>query len=184
MERGETEEDFMKDALAIHRWLLAHQVHHEIVRLPRPMTCAEELPETVSAAPRRCVVVTVFDVATRIGSEVVVAVVSTVAAPPRPGAIGGLLGVRQVRPAPSFLVNSATDYTDGLVCPLLLPESLPVLIDDRLRADDEPLFTATGERHTALCIRALDLLAILPGKMVDLGTPRPRGTREAVAPRH
>ncbi|NUP03590.1 MAG: hypothetical protein HOV96_00280 [Nonomuraea sp.] len=174
----------MKDALAIHRWLLAHQVHHEIVRLPRPMTCAEELPETVSAAPERCVVVTLFEVATRIDSEVVVAVVSTAAAPPRPGAVGGLLGVRQVRPAPAFLVNSATDYADGLVCPLLLPDSLPVLIDDRLVADDEPVFAATGERHTALCLRALDLLSLLPGKTVDLRTPRPRGTRVAVAPRH
>lgn len=174
----------MKDALAIHRWLLAHQVHHEIVRLPRPMTCAEELPETVSAAPDRCVVVTVFEVATRTGSEAVVAVVSTAAAPPRPGAVGALLGVRQVRPAPAFLVNAATDCTDGLVCPLLLPESLPVLIDDRLEADDEPVFTATGERHTALCLRALDLLSLLRGKTVDLRTPRPRGTRGAVAPRH
>ncbi|MER6577061.1 YbaK/EbsC family protein [Nonomuraea sp. NPDC001023] len=184
MEQGETEEDFMKDALAIHRWLLAHQVHHEIVRLPRPMTCAEELPETVSAEPGRCVVVTVFDVATRIGSEVVVAVVATAATPPQPGVVGGLLGARQVRPAPAFLVNSATDYTDGLVCPLLLPETLPVLIDDRLVADDMAVFTATGERHTALCLRALDLLNLLTGKTVDLRTPRPRGTREAVAPRH
>jgi Cys-tRNA(Pro)/Cys-tRNA(Cys) deacylase len=174
----------MKDALAIHRWLLAHQVHHEIVRLPRPMTCADELPETVSAPPERCLVVTVFDVATRIGNEVVVAVVSTAAAPPRPGAVGGLLGVRQVRPAPSFQVNSATDYADGLVSPLLLPESLPVFIDDRLRADDDPVFIATGERHTALCLKALDLLTLLPGKMVDLATPRPRGSRVTVAPRH
>ncbi|NRQ32701.1 hypothetical protein HII36_12750 [Nonomuraea sp. NN258] len=174
----------MKDALALHRWLLAHQVHHEIVRLPRPMTCAEELPETVSAAPERCVVVTVFEVAMRIGREVVVAVVSTAAAPPRPGAVGGLLGARQVRPAPAFLVNSATDYADGLVSPLLLPESLPVLIDERLVVDDEPVFTATGERHTALMLGALDLLTLLTGKMVDLRVPRPRGSREAVAPRH
>lgn len=174
----------MKDALAIHRWLLAHQVHHEIVRLPRPMTCADELPETLSAAPGRCLMVTVFEVATRIGGEAVVAVASSVAHPPRPGAVGGLLGVRQVRPAPAHVVNAATDYADGLVCPLLLPESLPMLIDDRLRADTEVVFTATGERHTALSIRALDLLTLLPGKMVDLRSPRPRGSREAVAGRH
>jgi Cys-tRNA(Pro)/Cys-tRNA(Cys) deacylase len=174
----------MKDALAIHRWLLAHQVHHEIVRLPRPMTCADELPEAVSAAPERCMVVTVFEVATRIGREVVVAVVSTVAAPPRPGVVGGLLGVRRVRPAPAHLVNSATDYADGLVSPLLLPESLPVLIDDQLIADDEPMFTATGERHTALTLRAFDLLTLLSGKTVDLRVPPPRGARAAVAPRH
>ncbi|MBF8188218.1 hypothetical protein ITP53_21285 [Nonomuraea sp. K274] len=174
----------MKDALAIHRWLLTHQVHHEIVRLPRPMTCAEELPETVSAAPGRCLMVTVFEVATRIDREVVIAVTSTVAAPPPPGAIGGLLGARQVRPAPAHVVNAATDYADGLVCPLLLPESLPMLIDDRIRPDSEPIFTTTGERHTALTMRALDLLALLPGKMADLRGTRRRGSREAVAGRH
>ncbi|MEV4167988.1 MULTISPECIES: aminoacyl-tRNA deacylase [unclassified Nonomuraea] len=174
----------MKDALAIHRWLLAHQVHHEIVRLPRPMTCAEELPETVSAAPERCLMVTVLEVTTRVGSEVVVGVTSPVSSPPTPGAVGGLLGARQVRPAPAHVVNTTTDYADGLVCPLLLPESLQMLIDDRLSMDTEPIFTATGERHTALCIRALDLLAFLPGKMVDLSGSRPRGSRGAVARRH
>ncbi|MEV0389899.1 YbaK/EbsC family protein [Nonomuraea sp. NPDC050643] len=174
----------MKDALAIHRWLLAHQVHHEIVRLPRPMTCAEELPETVSAAPGRCLVVTVLEVTTRVGREAVVGVTAPVSAPPRPGAVGGLLGARQVRPAPAHVVNAITDYADGLVCPLLLPESMPMFIDDRLSADNEPIFTATGERHTALSLRALDLLTLLPGKMVDLRGPRPKGTRAAVARRH
>lgn len=173
----------MKDALAIHRWLLAHQVHHEIVRLPRPMTCADELPETISAAPGRCVVVTVFEGVTRLGRENV-AVVSTVAAPPKPGVVGGLVGARKVHPAPAFVVNSVTDYAAGLVCPLLLPPSLPVLIDDRIRRDAEPLFTATGERHTALTMRAVDLLTLLTGKMADLHGQLPRGSRQAVAVRH
>ncbi|MEV6150306.1 YbaK/EbsC family protein [Nonomuraea sp. NPDC052129] len=174
----------MKDALAIHRWLLAHQVHHEIVRLPRPMTCVDELPEAVSAAPGRCVAVTVFEVATRIGREVVVAVVSAISDPPQAGAVCGALGVRQVRLAPDFLVNSATDYAAGLVSPLLLPEGLAVAVDDRLRADADAIFTATGERHTALSMRALDLLTLLPGKTVNLRIPRPRGSRQAVAIRH
>ncbi|MET8864571.1 YbaK/EbsC family protein [Nonomuraea sp. NPDC049421] len=174
----------MKDALALHRWLLAHQVHHEIVRLPRPMTCAEELPETVFAAAGRCLMVTVLDVTTRVGSEVVIAVTTPVSSPPRPGIVGGLLGARQVRPAPAHVVNAATDYADGLVCPLLLPAALPMFIDDRLHADDELIYTPTGERHTALAMRALDLLAVLPGKMVDLRGTRPRGSRAAVARRH
>jgi Cys-tRNA(Pro)/Cys-tRNA(Cys) deacylase len=174
----------MKDALAIHRWLLAHQVHHEIVRLPRPMTCAAELPETVSAPPGRCLMVSVLEVTTWVGREVVVGVTSPVSSPPAPGAVGGLLGARRIHPAPAHLVNSVTDYADGLVCPLLLPESLPMFIDDRLFADTEPIFTATGERHTALSLRALDLLALLPGKVVDLRGTHPRGTRGAVARRH
>ncbi|MFI6787829.1 YbaK/EbsC family protein [Nonomuraea sp. NPDC050383] len=173
----------MKDALAIHRWLLAHQVHHEIVRLPRPITTADELPETISAAPERCVAVTVFEATTRLGHEVV-AVVSSVAAPPRPGAVGGLLGARDVRHAPAFLVNSATDYAAGLVCPLLLPRRLPLLIDDRLSSDGEPIFMASGERHTAVRMRALDLQSLLSGKTVDLRIPMPRGPREAIALRH
>ena len=175
----------MKDALAIHRWLLAHQVHHEIVRLPRPMTCVDELPDAVSAAPERCVAVTVFEVATRIGREVVVAVVSAVSDPRRrPGPSARALGVREVRLGPDFLVNSATDYAAGLVSPLLLPEGLAVAVDDRLRADADAIFTATGERHTALSMRALDLLTLLPGKTVNLRIPRPRGSRQAVAIRH
>ncbi|TDD09583.1 aminoacyl-tRNA deacylase [Nonomuraea diastatica] len=174
----------MKDALAIHRWLLAHQVHHEIVRLPRPMTSAEELPKMVSAAPERCLMVTVFDVATRVGREVVIAVTSPVALPPRPGAVGGLLAARQVRYAPAHVVNAATDYADGLVCPLLLTESLPVFIDDRLRVDEGPVFLPIGERHTALSLRAVDLLTLLPGKLADLRGTRLKGSRGAVARRH
>ncbi|MFI9552191.1 YbaK/EbsC family protein [Nonomuraea endophytica] len=173
----------MKDALAIHRWLLAHQVHHEIVRLPRPMTCADELPETISAAPSRCVVVTVFEAVTRLGREAV-AVVSTVAAPPRPGVVGGLLGARKVHLAPAFVVNEVTDYAAGLVCPLLLPPALAVLIDDRIKPDHQSVFLATGERHTALTLRAYDLLSLMSGKSMDLRAPRPRGSRQTVALRH
>jgi Cys-tRNA(Pro)/Cys-tRNA(Cys) deacylase len=171
----------MKDALAIHRWLLAHQIHHEIVRLPRPMTCADELPETLCAPPERCMAVTVFQVAPRIGREFVVAVMSAVPTPPPPGVVGGLLGVRQVRPAPAHLVNEATDYAAGLVCPLLLPKKLQLLVDDRIHPDTAPVHTATGDRHTALTMRALDLLALLPGKTVDLGG---RAAPATVATRH
>ncbi|MFD1932789.1 aminoacyl-tRNA deacylase [Nonomuraea mangrovi] len=173
----------MKDALAIHRWLLAHQVHHEIVRLPRPMTCAEELPATISAAPERCVAVTVFERHSRLGREAV-AVVSTVADLPTPRTVGLLLDSRNISPAPAFAINASTDYAAGLICPLLLPHDLFVLIDERMPADGGFVFTPTGERHTALRLHALDLLRLVRGKAVDLGLIRPRGTREAVALRH
>lgn len=174
----------MKDALAIHRWLLAHQVHHEIVRLPRPITRADELPGTLSAAPGRCVTVTVFEVAPRIGREFVVGVVHTLATPPRPAAVSRLLGVRTVRVAPAHLVNEATDYAAGLVGPLLLPEDLPLFVDDRLDTDAEPVFSAVGERHAVLSMRALDLIRLLRGKTVDLRMPGDRESLEAVAPGH
>ncbi|GGK60507.1 hypothetical protein Ppa06_25630 [Planomonospora parontospora subsp. parontospora] len=164
----------MKDALAIHRWLLALQIHHEIVRLPRVLTSADELPEVLSASPATCVGVSVFEVTTRIGPEVV-ATVAPVGAPPRPGTVGGVLDVRRVRPASAFTVNSATDYAAGLVCPLLLPDDLTVLVDERLTRIDGPVHTPVGERHTALRIDAGDLLSLVPGKTVDLSVPRPRG---------
>ncbi|GAA2674733.1 MULTISPECIES: YbaK/EbsC family protein [Nonomuraea] len=169
----------MKDALAIHRWLLAHQVHHEIVRLPRPMKCAEELPATIGAEPERCVAVTVFEARARLGREVV-AFVSTVAHPPSPGQVGRLLRVRSVRPAPAFVVNATTDYAAGLVSPLLLPRDLPLLVDDRLTGDGGFLFTPTGERRTALRLHSLDLLRSLPSRTIEL----PAEAREAVAVRH
>ncbi|GIH93151.1 aminoacyl-tRNA deacylase [Planobispora siamensis] len=163
----------MKDALAIHRWLLAHQIHHEIVRLPRALTCADELPEVLSADPATCVGVSVFEVTTRIGREPV-AVVSSVDNPPRPGGIGAALGARRVRPASAFTVNSATDYAAGLVCPLLLPDGLTVLVDERLGQATGLVHTPTGERHTALLIRASDLLQLVSGKAADLSPPRSR----------
>ncbi|MFI6484486.1 hypothetical protein ACIBH1_41650 [Nonomuraea sp. NPDC050663] len=137
------------------------------------MTCVDELPESVLAAPDRCVAVTVFELSTRMGREAV-AVVSTVAAPPQPGIVGGLLGARRVRHAPAFVVNALTDYADGLVCPLLLPDELTLLIDDRVPIDDGLVYTATGERFTALALRSIDLLSLLPGKSVDLRPPRAR----------
>jgi Cys-tRNA(Pro)/Cys-tRNA(Cys) deacylase len=169
----------MKDALAIHRWLLSHQIPHEIVRLPRASACADDLPDILGADPASCVRVTVFEVTTRSSREAV-AVVTTVASPPRPGTVGALLGARRVRPAPAFLVNSATDYAATSVSPFLLPEELTVLVDERLMDGHDPddlVYTPTGERRTALRLRALDLLSLTPGKHVDLQAPRHRTVR-------
>ncbi|MBB2912714.1 prolyl-tRNA editing enzyme YbaK/EbsC (Cys-tRNA(Pro) deacylase) [Streptosporangium becharense] len=163
----------MKDALAIHRWLLAHQVHHEIVRLPRAMTCVDELPEVLSVSPAVCVGVTVYEVTTRIGQEPV-AVVTSVGSPPLLDVVGGVLGARRIRHAPDYTVNAATDYAAGLVCPLLLPDELTVLVDERLTGTAVPVYTPIGERRTALLIRADHLLALVPGKIVDLTRPGPR----------
>jgi prolyl-tRNA editing enzyme YbaK/EbsC (Cys-tRNA(Pro) deacylase) len=92
--------------------------------------------------------------------------------------IGGILGARRVRPASAFTVNSATDYASGLVCPLLLPRELTVLVDERLGATSELVYTPTGERRTALLIRGDHLVTLISGKTVDLA--RPRSRREPV----
>lgn len=165
----------MKDALAIHRWLLAHQVRHEILRLPRPLASASDLPRSLGVPPGECLAVTVFQVTTRVDEEVV-AVVTAVDAPPAPGVIGALRGAREIRPAPAFVTNAATDYAAGLVCPLLLPDRLTVLLDQRLIDSfrgGEPVYTATGERHTALRIGATDLFTLADAKAVDIQPRRP-----------
>ncbi|MBP2704660.1 hypothetical protein JOL79_12630 [Microbispora sp. RL4-1S] len=174
----------MKDALAIHRRLLAHQIHHEIVRLPRPLTCSDELPDVLGVEPESCVSVSLFEVSARRGGEPV-AVISTVAAPPRAAVIGPLLRVQRVRPASSDVVNAVTDYADGLVCPLLLPEDLTVLIDERMvtgLGPDDVVHTATGERRTALRVRAIHLFALVSAKPVDLTTPPTRGLATLASP--
>jgi prolyl-tRNA editing enzyme YbaK/EbsC (Cys-tRNA(Pro) deacylase) len=165
----------MKDALAIHRWLLAHQVHHEILRLPRPLAGASDLPAALGVPPGNCLMVSVFQVTTRVDREIV-AVVTAVDGPPVPGVIGTLRGAREIRPAPAFVTNAATDYAAELVCPLLLPEELTVLLDQRLAdalTGDEPVYTATGERHTALRIGAGALFGLTDAKTVDI-QPRSR----------
>jgi Uncharacterized conserved protein len=160
----------MKDALAIHRWLLAHQVHHEILRLPRSLSAADDLPEILGVPPENCLRVTVFEATYPFGSEPV-ALIGSVAAPTRPALIAAILGARRVRPAPAFLINSVTDYAADLVCPLLLPDELTVLLDQRLidslRPDDS-VYSPTGERSTALLLLAHDLFALVGGKAVEL----------------
>ncbi|GIH23196.1 hypothetical protein Aph01nite_15060 [Acrocarpospora phusangensis] len=160
----------MQDALAIHRRLLAHQIHHEIVRLPRVLTCFDDLPEVLGVPARTCVGVTVFEVTVRSVRDAV-AVIGSVAEPPKPAAVGALLGAQRVRLASAFLVNAVTDYAAGLVGPLLLPERLTALIDQRLidhTDPDEFLHTATGERSTVLRLRAIHLFALVDAKPVDL----------------
>ncbi|MBX6381623.1 MAG: hypothetical protein IRZ07_01420 [Microbispora sp.] len=174
----------MKDALAIHRWLLAHQIHHEIVRLPRPLTCSDELPEVLGVGPETCLCVSLFEVSAR-GRTQEVAVVTAVNSCPGPAAVRAVLRAHRVTPASAFTVNSATDYAHGLVCPLLLPDDLTILADQRLmeRVDpDEVVHTATGERCTALRLRALDLFDLVAAKPVDLSAPRTRGPASLVSP--
>ncbi|MEV4454262.1 aminoacyl-tRNA deacylase [Microbispora sp. NPDC004025] len=174
----------MKDALAIHRWLLAHQIHHEIVRLPRPLTCSDELPEVLGVTPETCLCVSLFEVSAR-GRAHAVAVVSAVNSCPGPAEVGAVLRAHRVTPASAFTVNSATDYAHGLVCPLLLPDDLTVLVDQRLmeRIDpDEVVHTATGERRTALRLRAIHLFDLVAAKPVDLSTAQRRGLASLVSP--
>ncbi|RAY14721.1 hypothetical protein DPM19_13310 [Actinomadura craniellae] len=154
----------MKDALAIHRMLIERGTRHEIVRLSRTISTAEELPAALGLAPRRCLT-TKLHTGDRAGDRGrLAAVISAVAGPaPDLDPVRRALGVRALRPAPAHLVNAATEYAAELVCPLLLPRDVPVFIDGRVLDDlhfDEVVYTATGESCTALGIRTIDLYTL------------------------
>ncbi|WUH99375.1 hypothetical protein OHR68_38740 [Spirillospora sp. NBC_00431] len=99
------------------------------------------------------------------------------------------VGAEIVRPARPGVVNAVTEYAAGLVCPLLLPDDMPLLIDrrvvDGLPADDV-VYTATGEASTALGIRGRTLYDLCGAKPADL-FPSPSATTaraNAQGPRH
>jgi Cys-tRNA(Pro)/Cys-tRNA(Cys) deacylase len=164
----------MKDALAIHRMLLERETLHEIVRLPIPITNADDLPKAGLPAGR-CLATRVYSLTTRTTlttrghrlAAVIVVAGATVGTEP----IRRALGARTIRPAGADQINSVTEFAAELVCPVLLPMSMSVLIDqwvsDRLHNDDV-VYTATGESWTALGIRAADLLSASGARPVDL----------------
>lgn len=161
----------MKDALAIHRMLLERETLHEIVRLPHAVANADELPGAGLPA-HRCLATRVYAFTAserRKGylAAVIVPAGSTVGTEP----VRLALGARTIRQARADLINTVTEFAAELVCPLMLPESMTVLIDhrltDRLRGDDV-VYTATGEPWTALGIRTSDLHASSGAEPVDL----------------
>lgn len=176
----------MKDALAIHRMLLERETLHEIVRLPNPITSADDLPKAGLPAGN-CLATRVYAVTTRTSlttrghrlAAMIVLAGTTVGIEP----VRLALGARALRPAGADQINSVTDFAAALVSPLLLPDSMTVLVDrqvtDRLR-DDDVVYTATGEPWTALGIRAADLYAVSGARPVDLA---PAATTAVPGPR-
>lgn len=161
----------MKDALSIHRLLLERQTAHEIVRLPRAITSADELPDVLGLPPARCLCTRLY--AHRTPDERrLAAVIVRAGTWPSTGAIAGALDVVTVSPAPDDLVNEVTDYAADLVAPLMLPDEITVLIDERTaRVADDVVYTATGEACTALGIHALDLFALCDAEPVPSRKP-------------
>jgi prolyl-tRNA editing enzyme YbaK/EbsC (Cys-tRNA(Pro) deacylase) len=154
----------MKDALSLHRLLLERQTAHEIVRLPRGITSADELPDVLGLPPDRCLCTRVYaDRARRLA-----AVIVTAGTWPPETVVAEALDVDSVGPARADLVNEATEYAADLVAPLMLPEDITVLIDRDVADADEVVYTATGEASTALGIRTLDLLALCPAKPMPI----------------
>ncbi|KAB2344670.1 aminoacyl-tRNA deacylase [Actinomadura rudentiformis] len=172
----------MKDALTIHRALLERETLHEIVRLPAAIAHADELPRSLGLPAGRCLVTRVYacnDV--HRGSRFLVGVIVPAGVRPPAERVRLAVGARLIRPARPDLVNTVTEYAAGLVCPLLLPESMPLLIDEETVGElpvDDVVYTATGEASTALGIRALDLFALSGAKPVDLRNGRMTGDHD------
>ncbi|GAB3276638.1 hypothetical protein GCM10027589_02280 [Actinocorallia lasiicapitis] len=161
----------MKDALAIHRYLLDREVQHEIVRLPGVISHADELPRLLGLAPHRCIVTRLYRFGRR---ELVAALVPAGAHPTHEAVRNGLGTPRLIRPAPADTVNRMTDYVAELAAPLLLPDRLPILVDEELidALDvEEVVYTATGEASTALGIRSIDLWRLTGAKPCTLAGP-------------
>ncbi|GAA4618052.1 hypothetical protein GCM10023195_80890 [Actinoallomurus liliacearum] len=158
----------MKDALSIHRLLLERQMAHEIVRLPRHIGSADDLPEVLGLPPSRCLCTRVYlpyePGRLYTAHHPLVAVIVTAGTRPAPAAVADALGVPEVRPAPVDLVNEVTDYAAELVAPLLLPAEVTTLVDQRAAHGDEVVYTTTGEAWTALGIHTLDLFTLCDAK--------------------
>jgi prolyl-tRNA editing enzyme YbaK/EbsC (Cys-tRNA(Pro) deacylase) len=160
----------MKDALSIHRLLLERQTTHEIVRLRRPITSADELPEVLDLPAKRCFCTRLY---VHQGSELLTAVIVTAGCHPPTSAVASALGVHAVCPAPADLINRATDYAADLVAPLMLPEDITMLVDQRAASVDDIVYTATGEACTALGIHTLDLFELCDAKPAPIPPSKP-----------
>lgn len=142
----------MKGALDIARELLGRGVTHEIVRLPRPVVGADDLPDALRLPASRCLAVRVYDV-----DGTLVAALVPAGTLPDPLALLRATGGGELALARPERVNAATDYAAGLVAPLLLPTGLTVLADVGATGDGV-VYTPTGDTGTALGIGLEDLL--------------------------
>lgn len=171
----------MRGPLDIHQFLLAHDVHHEIVRLPRNAGCSQgatSLAHALGLPEHRCVAVHAFHAPTKAADRLALllapadAVIDDAVVGPRlakttgPAAVArhkgespdeGIVFVR----AGSELVSRRTDYLAGHVAPLLLPSDVEVIALQSL-ADlaTTVVYTPTGDIGTALGLRALDLIVL------------------------
>lgn len=158
----------MKDALSIHRLLLERQTAHEIVRLPRHISSADDLPEVLGLPCARCLCTRIYlpyePGRLYTAHHPLIAVIVPAGIRPAPSVVADVVGVPEIRPAPVDLVNAVTDYAADLVAPLLLPSEVTMLVDQRTTRTDEVVYTTTGEPWTALGIHTVDLVALCEAK--------------------
>jgi Cys-tRNA(Pro)/Cys-tRNA(Cys) deacylase len=153
--------------LDIHQYLLEHDVHHEIVRLPRPAASAEHLAEVLGVTPRRCLAIQPFHALTPDGDVLVLVLAPADEQPSVETLVPALRDLLRDRLGPdaelsaagAALVSLRTDYIAGHLAPLLLPPDV-IVVSTRgvLDLATSIIYTATGDGGTALGIAATDLL--------------------------
>jgi prolyl-tRNA editing enzyme YbaK/EbsC (Cys-tRNA(Pro) deacylase) len=149
----------VKGTLDIHRALLAHDVPHEVIRLPMLVLAADELPAALGLPAQRCVVVRMYE-----ADDNLAAVLVRPGDVPDPARLLTLLGARTLRAAPAERINADTEFAAGLV-----PPFLPALCDHAVTEADV-VYTPTGESGTALGIPTRDLMAMTRATIATLCT--------------
>ena len=152
----------MKGALDIHRELLGRDVPHEIVRLPRVVLDADQIPDALGIDPDQAVKVRLY-----VTGRGMIAIAAPSGRVPQREALLRAAGSASLRRATAHEVNEATDYAAGLVAPLLLPDEVPLFVDARVGRHDV-VYTATGDTGTALGIATADLLVTSGARVADL----------------
>ena len=155
----------MLDALDVHRSLLAREVPHEVVRLPRLALSADEIPEILGLPADRCVAVRMY-----VADDQQVAVIVRSGMVPHPAAVLAAVGARSLRSMRPDVVNRVTDFAAPLVCPVLLPESVRVLADSCVGHVDV-VYAPTGDAGTVLGIPTRWLLTSSRAAVAELCAP-------------
>ena len=155
----------MRDALDVHRSLLAREIPHEIVRLPRLVLSADEIPDVLGLPAERCVAVRLYQADDRLVSVIVRA-----GQLPHPGEVLAAVGARTLRTARTELVNQVTDFPAPLVCPVLLPDDVIVLADACVGHVDV-VYAPTGDGGTVLGIATRWLLTASRASVAELCEP-------------
>lgn len=83
------------------------------------------------------------------------------------GKLKRYLGVSKVKMADPVTVERVTGYSVGGVCPVALPEQLPVLLDDSMHRFPV-VYAAAGTPHSALPLTMEQLETVTAGEWADL----------------
>lgn len=152
----------MIGAMDVHRDLLAREVPHEIVRLPRVLLNASELPEALRVASSQCVATRIYYV-----DDIPTAIAVPARSTPEPRAILAALDATTLRPATSEQTNELTRYAAGLVSAALLPKDIPLFVDARLDMTGV-IYLPTGDTGTALGINGATFFRLTGARLAHL----------------